>query len=274
MPKSQKARIGLRFLLCAAVLCFATSAFGGVVTFPTTDGFHCGLYQGSYSWGGGWPNTEITDCTSTSVVGGLTGNPNVMGVSFGMGAGVDWHVGAGETNLYPNLNPTPESPYGFMQADSLVMLSDGIVGGTDGFTSGSDAIPLHFDFYITGPSDCSDYACAARVSWSLMMMVVGPAVSGGERVEFSVAGTGTGHFSGDGVQHVNSITVGQEMKVLAIMGLTAEVNSDTDAKFNVFVPESASFDFQADETSTPEPATLGLLASGLIALALKRKKSA
>jgi hypothetical protein len=178
------------------------------------------------------------------------------------------------------------------QANTLVMWSEGdVVTGTP-FDS-SVTIPMHYDFTIT-PGDClsaPSIPCDVfGVDWTLMMLITGSAVGGGESANVVASGvvvnndlsalTAPAHIVGNGSQTVNHINVGvnpfsltganYEMKVEAILNLMAYFSDGTDQNFSVDVPIGASYDFQENDQGVPEPASVGLLAAGLVALGARR----
>jgi hypothetical protein len=56
------------------------------------------------------------------------------------------------------------------------------------------------------------------------------------------------------------------------LGLFVTLPEDASAKFSISVPQTGSFDFQSAE-SIPEPATMGLLAAGLLLFGYRRLTS-
>jgi hypothetical protein len=68
---------------------------------------------------------------------------------------------------------------------------------------------------------------------------------------------------------------GLDLTVYASLTLTATLpSSDAQASFDITVPEAHSFDFQtAENTGALEPATMGLLAAGLLLFGYRRLTS-
>lgn len=246
-------------LLVTLPLLLAASASAGV-TLPTGD-FTCGLFAPpSYS------SALLQSCSGTATQE-TTGNPDIQGVDLATDSnGVTWNVdGSNTETLY----------------DSLVMTSSGTVGGSGTFVG---YMPLAYDFTIDPISVAcvTTDPCTVDVSWSLFLEVTGPAVAGGEVAAPLAFGSGTGEITGTSALPssfnpfvtVAPMTVysGSDLTVYASLNLTATLPSDGTASFSVVVPEGSSFDFQSAD-SVPEPATMGLLAAGLLLLGYRRVTS-
>jgi hypothetical protein len=258
-------------LFCGIFLALTTNAFAGIA-FPT-GGFSCSFNKTPF-----FGSDQITDCTPGGGATSVTGNPDIAGVSLGMASAITWTVtgsGAGGDQIaIPN-------PGGLEnQGNVILMQTSGIVGGSGTFTG---YMPLHYDFTIeslSGPSCIASDPCGMNVSWSLALRLDGAAVTGGEVALPVVHGSGVGHFTGDALLPSGfnpkitvlpmTITAGLDMTVSGSLILAADsFPSDATASFSVIIPTGASFDFNAP-ASVPEPAGIGLMAAGLLALAYRK----
>jgi hypothetical protein len=257
-----------RLLLLILPLMIATGA-SATVTLPTGN-FTCGLFAPPY-----FGSTEIQSCLGSAAQATAPGNPGIQGVSLGTSSGVTWNV-AGSDAGGTQIIDTSADPQTI--SDSLIMTTSGTVGGSGSFVG---IMPLHYDFTITpGSVTCAtSNPCNVDVSWNLNLEVFGPAVGGGEVAAPLAFGSSTGHFTGDtSMPHAFSpfvtpapLTVysGADLTVYSSLTLTATLPPDAQASFGVTVPEADSFDFQTAE-NTPEPATMGLLAAGLLLFGYRR----
>jgi hypothetical protein len=251
----------------------SANAFAGVVL--PTGNFSCGLQTTNF-----FGSAVLSDCTATGSAAAITGDPDITGVSLGMGLPVAWSVAGSQAGGSQIAIPDP-SPGGLEnQGNALIMQTSGMVGGSGFFTG---YMPLHYDFTIDPltPLACITTApCTMNVSWGLSLLLKGDAVTGGEVALPIVSGTGTGHFTGDALlpSSLNpfifvfpmTLTSGFNVEVIGILSLNADsFPNDATASFNVIVPAGASFDFQAP-AAVPEPASMGLLGAGLLFFAYRR----
>jgi hypothetical protein len=256
------------------LLFLSSQAFAGVVL--PTGNFSCGLLTTPF-----FGSTVLSNCTPTGSAGAITGDPDITGVSLGMGVPVVWSVAGSQAGGTEIAIPDP-TPGGLEnQGNALIMETSGTVGGS-GFFNGY--MPLHYDFTISplAPVSCvSTTPCDMNISWSLALLLNGPAVTGGEVALPIVFGSGTGHFTGDALLPSSpnplitvlpmTLTSGLDVTVRAILSLNANsFPNDATASFNVIVPAGASFDFQGPSAAVPEPASMGLLGAALLFFGYRR----
>ena len=133
----------------------------------------------------------------------------------------------------------------------LQMIASGLLNQTL-----SVSVPLHYDFTL------SNIVNTPIDSWNLEFDL-GNSGSLTTYGSFNASGSGAGTFSGSGTLNLlSNPAAGSTLYVAATLTVVGNGQTGT---IGISVPQGASFDFSS---SVPEPATAGLLATGLGALAL------
>ncbi len=118
------------------------------------------------------------------------------------------------------------------------------------------SVPVHYDFVL------SNIVGTPIGNWDLEFDL-GNSGSLTTYGSFNASGFGAGTFSGSATLNLlSNPALGSTLYVAATLDILSNGDSGT---IGISVPQGASFDF---ESSVPEPATAGMLATGLGALAL------
>jgi hypothetical protein len=139
---------------------------------------------------------------------------------------------------------------------SLTLSITGNLSGSSGSgISNGTVIPLAYDFMIT-PVSGSEIPS----SWSLDF-TVDPLTLGSGTVTVSGSGSGTMEGTTSLTISGGSIAVGTDVTVSAELSWSSV--SGSGPGFDISVPGNGTFDVNTASSSTPEPGTMGLLASAL-----------
>jgi hypothetical protein len=276
-------------LLPVLPLLLAASASAGV-TLPIGN-FACGLYEGT-----GPPGFSLvpgSTCDASATLEASPPAPGITGVSFGTITDVTWNP-AGDLN--GGVNDYLYAPGEDQTLETVVMQTSGPILGDNPGDQFIGTLPLHYSFSIT-PVSCEslvganqvpcDASTDVSVTWNLLFFIQGPGVSNSDGDRGSVlspnyfgGGNDIGSFSGDlSVPSVGgccvlspTTTISQNAGTNIVyvgLGLTATLPENDSATFAISIPQAGSFDFESAE-SIPEPATMGLLAAGLLLFAYRR----